>query len=299
MNKRIGIIEVGSTNSKAYLCADGCVTELGFKTIEFKNNYNLNGNIISTDVDLLVSYTNSSFDTDTDVYVYGTSIFRELPPEKLDDFRRELQQKTRCVQFEVVSAKRENELTVKGAIRNVSLDGNVCVFIGGGGSTEVSICNNGKIIEMVNTPIGVSNVLKEFPDLAEDIANTGIDMVTEYITKRLNLPENKADYMILAGGDFVLRYENAGYPVVENDLFADDNHPYLVYYDQNIKYETCYYHTMHLSNMKVTTPDNPNWWNGTRAMCAFTNAVALAVEAKIIFPTKISMIFGIVSELMS
>ena len=33
------IIEVGSTNTKAYLCRTDEVKDLGFKTIEFKNYY--------------------------------------------------------------------------------------------------------------------------------------------------------------------------------------------------------------------------------------------------------------------
>lgn len=33
------IIEVGSTNTKAYLCKANEVLDLGFKTIEFKNHY--------------------------------------------------------------------------------------------------------------------------------------------------------------------------------------------------------------------------------------------------------------------
>ena len=33
------IIEIGSTNTKAYLYENDKVKNLGFKTIEFKNNY--------------------------------------------------------------------------------------------------------------------------------------------------------------------------------------------------------------------------------------------------------------------
>lgn len=39
---KFGIIEVGSTNTKAYVYDDGILTNLGSKYIAFKNNYNVN-----------------------------------------------------------------------------------------------------------------------------------------------------------------------------------------------------------------------------------------------------------------
>ena len=59
----------------------------------------------------------------------------------------------------------ENELTVFGTTRFVNEK--VCVFIGGGGSTEIAIYDK-EIKESVNTKVGVIDVMQEFPDLAEE-----------------------------------------------------------------------------------------------------------------------------------
>lgn len=297
MKNLFGIVEIGSTNTKAYKYENEQISELGFKTIEFKKNYSINNSILVSDIEQLTEFINAVFDKDISVYVYATSIFRELEQNKIELFKNKLKKNSNVVSVNIVSAKMENELTVAGAIADVPIDENVCVFVGGGGSTEISICNGGKIIEMVNSNIGVTDVMKAFPDLLEEHTATDISVVSDYISKKLNMPSQKAGYIILAGGDFLLRYVNAKYPAIKNNLFQGNNHPLIVSYDDNRKYEETYYHEIPLSNLKATTPDNPNWWNGTRAMCAFTDAVARAVDAKILIPTRITMIYGIVNRL--
>lgn len=296
MNKQFGVVEIGSTNTKAYKIYNGSIIELGFKTIEFKKHHSISGCIVASDMNLLIDFINNAFCAPIDIYVYATSVFRELTMDEVSLIENILRRDTFTVSFEVVSAQHENELTVIGAIRNVPLEGNICVFVGGGGSTEISICNNGNITEMANTKFGVSDVMKHFPDLAENKAHTTIDEVTNYIDKKLTLPTQNAEYLILAGGDFLLRYQNAKYPAIRNSMFSSLDHPLMIAYKKNREFEDMYFHQLSLSDMKKSTPDNPNWWNGTRSMCAFTNSVARAVGAKIIFPTRISMIRGIVAQ---
>ena len=75
----------------------------------------------------------------------------------------------------------------------------VCVFIGGGGSTEIAIYDKG-IKESINSKVGVIDVMQEFPDLAENFATTNLEIVKKFIKERLSLPKEKADILILAGG---------------------------------------------------------------------------------------------------
>lgn len=297
MSSEIGIVEIGSTNTKAYKWNLNSVSELGFKTIEFKKNYNIQGAMSCSDIEALINFINDVFEFQERVFVYATSVFREMTSDEIHSFEKILKSQTNVIEFNVVSAEQENRYTVVGAITNVDIKDNVCVFIGGGGSTEISICKDGYITEMVNTSIGVNDIIKAFPDLSCDFANTSIDYVTDYILKRLNLPAQKANYIILAGGDFILRYEKANYPTTKNTIFKSSIHPLVISYDTNRSYEEKYYRNISLESLKKTTPDNPKWWNGTRAMCAFTNAVALSIGAITIIPTRISMIYGIIAEL--
>lgn len=71
---------------------------------------------------------------------------------------------------------------------------------------------------MVNTPIGVMDAMAKFPDLAEDLATTDLEEVKSFVKEKLNLPKEKADILILAGGghkhfaiDSGVRYEKIIY----------------------------------------------------------------------------------------
>ena len=103
-----------------------------------------------------------------------------------------------CIEtlYNIISQEKENELTVLGTTRFVK--GKVCVFIGGGGSTEISIFDK-KIIESTNTKVGVIDVMEQFPDLANEFATTSLETVKTYIRERLILPKEKADTFLFTG----------------------------------------------------------------------------------------------------
>lgn len=297
MATRFGIVEIGSTNTKAYTYFNGEILSLGFCNIEFKKNYSINGKIQESDVEKLSQFINNTFTNNEQVNVYGTSIFRILSSNELTIFTNSISTQVVLHSFNVVSADVENELTTFGALRGVPKNNTVCVFVGGGSSSEISICKNGTIIEMINTPIGVTDIIKQFPDLSNNIAQSRIKDVTGYIQQKLSVPQLNAQYLILAGGDFLLRYKNAKYPVSQNNIFLSKNHPYIISYGANRKHEDKYFYEISLNKLRETTPETPKWWDGTRAMCAFTDVIAQAVGAKIIIPTNITMVYGIAMKL--
>ena len=145
--KEFVIIEVGSTNTKAYLCNSSKVQDLGFKTILFKNHYKAEKQINEGDKQQLFNYIKEF--KNENIYVFGTSIFRNLSDAEKSSWLKAFKDKTK-VDFHIVSSDEENKYTVYGAVSNIEYDGNIGVVIGGGGSTELSIVNDGKIIESIN-----------------------------------------------------------------------------------------------------------------------------------------------------
>lgn len=296
-NNLFNIIEIGSTNTKAYSYCKGKIKEYNFQNIEFKKNYLRNNCIQSSDIEKLSDFIKYIFPDTSQTIIYGTSIFRQLTADQISDFENRLADKVSFKSFQVVSANKESELTSFGAVSEFDTNENICVFIGGGGSTEICIYNEKNVIETVNTSFGVVDVMNQFPNLADDTTNISINEVGDFVRQKLSLPQKKAKYLILAGGDFLLRYNNAGYPVRKNDLFCSLNHPYIIDYNSNRAYEDKYYNNISLSALRKTTPLTPKWWDGTRAMCAFTDVVAKHIEAELILPTNISMVYGIVAKL--
>lgn len=286
------IIEVGSTCTKVDCCNANEIKHLATETIPFKKNYAKLGKLDPIDVGKLIKVVNNMQKQYTDIYVCGTSIFRSLTEEERKFFLQMFQISTGLT-FHIISIERENELTVLGTTRNVG-DKRVAIFVGGGGSTEISIWENG-IQEMVNSHFGVMDVMKEYPDLAEDLASTDLEIVKECVRKHLNLPKQKADIVILAGGGHKFFAENSGIHYESNFLYSDQWQPIMMDIITRQKESQRYYQEISLDAIRAKVED-PNWWYATRAMCAFVLVVAEELGAKYIVPTDISMVYGILNE---
>lgn len=283
------IIEVGSTNTKLDLYNGKEVVHIGTETIEFKRNYKKENKLNSEDVRILINLVNNYKEKYESVYVCGTSIFRNLDMSQKEDFLNTFNKET-GIDFEIISSERENELTVYGTTKNVNKK--VAVFIGGGGSTEIAIYENG-IKEMINTQFGVMDIMNMFPDLGDDLATTKLETVQKVIKEKLNLPKEKADILILAGGGHTHFALDSGVSYEKNTLFEDKLEPVMMDIETRKIDTQKYYEEISLDDIRKRVND-PNWWYATRAMCAFVLNVAEAIGAKYIVPTDISMVYGIV-----
>lgn len=285
------IVEVGSTCTKIDKFDGTRVKRLDLKTIQFKKHYNEDKVLRESDVIELIKAINDLKSTSENIYICGTSIFRSLSEEERQNFLNRFKNET-GYDFEIISQERENQLTVFGATRFVN--SKVCVFIGGGGSTEIAIYDNG-IKESVNTKLGVIDVIQEFPDLAEDFASTDIEKVEEYIKEKLNLPKEKADILILAGGGHEKFARLSGIKYEENTLYKDPASPIMMDIETRINESKRYFTEISLDEIRKRV-DDPNWWDATRAMCGFVLVVAKEIGAKYVIPTDISMVYGILEK---
>ena len=289
------IIEVGSTNTKAYLCRTDEVKDLGFKTIEFKNHYKKENKINDDDKKMLFDFI-KKIDNDN-MFVFGTSIFRNLSDENKNKWLREFKDKT-GYDFYIVTPEEENEYTVYGAISKALYNENVAVMIGGGGSTELSIVNDGKIIESVNYPFGAMDVSDNYPDLREDYAKTNYDKMIKETLAWIDMPKNKADVLILAGGDYIYFYEELDYPVSKNNLWSDELEPYMIDTVTMDKLDRDFFYNKSLDEICKRT-NNEGWWRGARGMRICVKALVDTLGVKYIIPTRITMVYGIKEAIKS
>lgn len=286
MNKIV--VEVGSTCTKVDKFDGINVEKLNGKTIHLKKHYNEDKKLRESDIVKLISSIKELKNISQDIYVCGTSIFRTLDENEKNDFLNRFKKET-GYEFDIISQKMENELTVFGTTRYVK--DKVCVFIGGGGSTEITIYDNG-IKESVNTKIGVIDVMQEFPDLAENFAKTDLEKVKAFIKERLNLPNEKADILILAGGGHEKFARYSGIKYEENTLYIDKSSPIMMDIETRISETERYYKAISLDEIRNKV-DDPDWWYATRAMNAFVLVVAEEIGAKYVVPTDITMVYGI------
>lgn len=280
------VIEVGSTCTKVD-CYDGeKIEHIKTLPIEFKKNYKKENKLDYNDVRKLIELVNSI--ESEDVFVCGTSIFRQLRENEKEEFLNLFKKETKK-DFNIISQEDENIYTVKGATKHVK---EALVFVGGGGSTEISYFNL-EIKDMKNNKFGVMDILNVFPDLGNDIASTSLDVVMEYIRNKIEVPNIKTDIMILAGGGHEYFARESGIRYKENNLYVDPNETIMMDINTRIEDTKRYYTEISLDEIRKRV-EEPAWWYATRAMCAFVLVVAEKVGAKYIIPTDISMIYGII-----
>lgn len=283
------VVEVGSTCTKVDKYDGEKIIHLKTVPIEFKKNFKVQNKLNSNDVEKLIELVNSLKEY-KDIFVCGTSVFRQLNEIEKLTFLKFFEEET-GLQFNIISQEQENIYTVKGATKFVK---EALVFVGGGGSTEISYYNDG-IKEMKNNKIGVMDILNIFPDLAEDTATTDLQVIMDYIEERIEVPNIKTDIMILAGGGHEYFARESGVTYVKNTLYNDPCETIMMDIETRIKDTKKYYTEISLDEIRSRV-DEPVWWYATRAMCAFVLVVAKKVGAKYIVPTDISMIYGIISE---
>lgn len=285
------IVEVGSNNTKIHKIIDKQIEKYEQIYIPFKQNYIKDGKLKQKDINDLVKTINHLEDKVDGIFVCGTSIFRDLSENEQEYFLRTFSKLTGH-NFKIVSQKEEMELTVYGSV--VGLGEKACIFIGGGGSTEIAIYDKG-IVEVKQTSLGVVDILREFPDLSEDIATTSIDEVKEVIKSKLNLPKAKADILILAGGAHEKLARYSGMKYKKNILYNNQYAPIMVDYNVSVEETKRFFYEISLDEIRGKS-DSPEWWDATRVMCAFVAVVGESIEAKYLIPTNISMAKGIIEK---
>ena len=293
--KKFAIIEIGSNNTKTHVYEDGNVIYENTTTIKLKANYKENNKILQSDLDKIYEIIEKALEYTDNVHVYGCSIFRNISKEELDEINSVFKSKYN-LEIEVVTQEDEANYTALGCYSNVGFDGNICVFIGGGGSIELIFVNNKEVIDRKYYDFGVVDVTSEFPSLKDDIPTCTFDEVYNYVDNLINDLTIKADLLILGGGDHIYWYTNAEYKMLENTLYKNDNQRYMITKDMSDKYDRDALVTS-LDRIRNNS-DNPSWFDGSRAMKVITDMISNKIDAKYIIPTKINMEDGIKEKLM-
>ena len=295
MNNKLAIIEIGSNNTKTHVYEDGKTIYDNNTTIEFKANYKKNNKIEDADLESLYKVIETAKEYTENIHIYGCSIFRNLSQEELDEINNTIDEKY-GFKIEVVSQEDEAKYTAMGCYSNIDYDGTICVFIGGGGSTELLFVNNKEIIDKKYYNFGVVDVTSKFETLKEDIPTCTFDEVYDYIDSLVNDINVKADVLILAGGDHFYWYNNAGYELLENTLYKNENQKYMITKEMSDKYDR---DALVTSMDRIrSNNDNPKWFDGSRAMKVITNLISNKIDAKYIIPTRINMEDGLKSVLI-
>lgn len=294
LKKRLVIIEIGSNNTKTHVYEGDKELEDITTTIEFKKNYNNNKEVSKSDLKKLYEVIEKAKEYTDNIHIYGCSIFRSMTKKELNNINKELNDKYN-LKIKVVSQEEEANYTALGCFANIKYRGNICIYINGGGSIELVLVRNGKIIDRKYYGFGVVDITKQFPSLKEDIPTCTFNEVYNYIDGLMKDINFKSNVFILAGGDHLYWYDNARYKLLKNTIYKVNNQPYMLNKKMNDEYDR---NALITSMDKIRArSDNPPWFDGSRATKVITNYISHIINAKYIIPTKINMADGIKSAL--
>lgn len=291
LNNIFAIIEIGSSNTKTHIYDNGKIIYNGIMTIEFKKNYGIDKKIVKDDLNKLDEIIEEVLEYTKNIYIFGCSIFRLISDDELKEINDTLSEKY-GLKIRVVSQEEEALYTAYGCYNDIEYNGNIGIFIGGGGSVELIVVNNGQITERKYLNFGCVDITNKFESLKDDVPTCTFEEVTSYVDSLIGNFDTKCDILILAGGDHPYWYNNAGYKLKKNTLYEDDKQKYMLGIRTSDKYDRM---CMEDSLDKIRkNSDNPLWFDGARAMKMLTNVIAHRVHAKYIVPTNINMEDGLV-----
>ncbi|MDD3453174.1 MAG: hypothetical protein PHN42_02725 [Bacilli bacterium] len=295
-NNTFAIIEIGSSNTKTHIFENETVIYENNQTIEFKKNYSILQKINEEDIEKLCLEIKEAKKYTEQIFIFGCSIFRNISEGELKNINELLTNKYN-LNIKVVSQNDEALLTGYGCYSDIEYDGNICIFIGGGGSTELLFVNNKKIIDQKYFDFGVVDITNQFKSLKEDYCSSSFDEVYSYISSLIGDINIQCDLLILAGGNHLYWYNSAKYQLKKNHLYQNEKQKYLISIDESDKYDK---NALERSlDLIRANSDNPLWFDGSRAMKVITNVISHKINAKYIIPTEINMEDGLRKKIIN
>lgn len=294
------IIDIGSGNVKAYsINALKEIKSIYIKNIMFKRNFSKERGIAEEDKRDLINAIKEIQNNNKDIpiHVYATSVFRMLNKEQLEKLQIEINKET-GIKINVISQQEEERYMAK-AVGNINgLDEPYLVCCVGGSSTEMIVMQNGKIIEQLTEEFATGDMLKKFPQIAEDRPNINIEDMYRYIKENFKtLPKTKCKYAIFTG--FHLMYNTVAENKMDKNTFFERNDiPLFITVEQFNKNNEEAINKRSLNSLKEKYPENPSFMNGTRGANTIVGYILKKVGAEFYFPTNLNMIHGIVEQLI-
>lgn len=292
-------IDLGSSTIKVYKY-DQKLTLLEEHSIYFKNDFDAEKGISKTNMEELCDY----FDTLVKKYdfkyenthIFVTGIFRNLTHEKQIELVKLFNDKFDLF-FNIISHGIENYYLGK-AMQNDYNNKKVLIINMGGKTTELVTFKGDKIVGNQNLTIGVADLLNNFPKVNDKKSAHSVEEMDNFVADRIKDIEIDDDYdcAIFTGGEE--RFELlTKFNLVENTLFNDGVHKYMVSLDDYIKGTKNIFENYTLEDLYALMPGNPKWMDGARAGAIIPLTLFEKGNIKWIIPSDLNLINGVINDI--
>ena len=292
-------IDLGSSTIKVY-CYEDDLKLVEEHSIYFKNDFDKEKGISESNLKELCNYfekIKSKYDLKYyNTHIFVTGIFRNLVQERKQDLVKLFNEKF-DLHFNIISHGIENYYLAK-AMENDYNRKKVLIINMGGKTTELVTFVGGKIVDTKNLTIGVADLLNNFDMVNEKYSGNTVEEMEKFVVEKLaNLKLDKDyDCAIFTGGEE--RFELlTGFNLVENTLFNDNIHKYMVSLDDYIKGTEKVFYDISLDELYKLMPDNPKWMDGARSGAIIPLVLFKMANVDWIIPSDLNLINGVINDL--
>lgn len=291
-------IDLGSSTIKVYGYEDS-LNLIEEHSIYFKNDFDSEKGISDTNLEELCNYFSelqSKYGLRYDnTFIYVTGIFRNLSDSKKIEMLKLFNDKF-DLHFNIISHGIEAYYLSK-AMEHDYNGKKVLIINMGGKTTELVTYLGDKLTGIKTINVGVADVLNNFDRINEEYSGHSVEEIEEFTfnkLKDLNL-DNDYDVAIFTGGEE--RFELlTGFNLVENTLFEDQNHKYMVSLEDYIKGTEKIFKDISLAELYDLMPGNPKWMDGARAGAIIPLSLFKMSGAQWVIPSDLNLINGVIND---
>lgn len=289
------IIDVGSSTVKVYKIEKEEVKSVEKYSIFFKEGFT-KGDGLNNEIEKEFLYFLSQIrrqNEEVDISVYATSLFRKMS----DKAQRKIANKileTINSKLEILSHKSESYYLQQALIGKFK-NGTVLITNVGGGSTELILTRDQVVLQSYELEnLGVGTILKKYPEINNEFSRVELVKIIKEVTKKLPEINNKIFTAFFTGGELTYM-KLAGYNLVDNNLFEDRNHPYIISNKDCSKKNAEIFTSVKLKELEGLMPENPKWMHGARAYVGIAQAITEKYSIENIIPSDINLVDGIIA----
>lgn len=292
-------IDLGSSTIKVY-CFEDKLKLVEEHSIYFKNDFDAEKGISESNLKELCDYFEMIKDKyDLKYYntnIFVTGIFRNLVYEKRVELVKLFNDKF-DLHFNIISHGIENYYLAK-AMQNDYNNKKVLIINMGGKTTELVTFVGSKITDTKNLNLGVADLLNNFDKVNDKYSGNSVSEMVDFVNERLSNVELEKDYdcAIFTGGEE--RFELlTGFNLVDNTLFNDNIHKYMLSLEDYIKGTEKVFNEISMEELYALMPSNPKWMDGARSGAIIPLALFKMANVKWIIPSDLNLINGVINDL--
>lgn len=291
-------IDLGSSTIKVY-CYEGELKLIEEHSIYFKNDFDPEKGISEGNLKELCEYfeeLKEKYDLkyyNTNIFVTG--IFRNLIPERKQDLVKLFNDRF-DLHFHIISHGIENYYLAK-AMENDYQEKKVLIINMGGKTTELVTFVGNKITDTKNLTIGVADLLNQFDQVNDSYSGNTVEEMEQFVFERLSDITLDQDYdcAIFTGGEE--RFELlTGFHLVDNTLFDDHIHRYMLSLEDYIKGTEKVFYEITLDELYQLMPGNPKWMDGARSGAIIPLVLFKMAHVRWIIPSDLNLINGVIND---